>query len=214
MTHPLEKHILDLLKKNGEMSTREIVATMPDEERNLKEWLVKLRKTGKVDMPVRGRYILASTSTKTQLPNKTLKQISDALRAPDANKKTIDRLLNIYDAVLDNYEAWVLENVGRGTDFEKQLLFIENFKGLTAIGDKLMKRWSLEHVGYDTNTRQAQEDAKAKTAEREKAAVEGAPLKDRVVVVGKYDPKAEKLLDRIPSSLEEMSDEETEGAKV
>lgn len=88
--------------------------------------------------------------------------------------------MNIYDDVLEKYKDWVTNKVGSNIDFEQQLLFIENFKWLTMIGDKLMKRWSLEHVGYDTNTRQAQEDAKAKTAEREKAAHEDAPLKDRI----------------------------------
>lgn len=214
--HPLDEHILDLLKKNGEMHSSQIFATMPAQKDNLKKRLSILKSAGKIDMPIRSRYILISdtpTSTKTR-PDKELKQISNALRTAEDNKKTADTLMNIYDDVLHKYKDWIAARIDSNIDFEKQLLFIENFKWLTAIGDKLMKRWALEHVGYDTNTRQAQEDAKAKTAAREKAALEDAPLKDRIVVVGKYDPKAEALIDCIPSSLEEMTDEETEEIKV
>ena len=161
------KKIIDLLTSNGEMHSREIFASLPEvNKETTKQELGKLKKDGEVVTP-RGRswYRLptdTSTSAQTQSPNADLKQISNALRSADANKNTIDRLMNIYDSVLDNYETWVADNVGANTDFEQQLLFIENFKWLTAIGDKLLKRWSLEHVGYDTNTRQAQEDAKRK----------------------------------------------------
>ena len=139
----------------------------------------------------------ASTPTKTR-PDETLNHISEVLRSEDANKKTIDRLLNIYDSVLDNYETWVRDNVGSGTNFADQLLFIENFKWLTAIGDKLMKRWSLEHVGYDTNTRQAQEDAKAKTEAREQEVLKNAPLEDKIVVVGHYKEGFQEILEHLP----------------
>ena len=139
----------------------------------------------------------ASTPTKTR-PDETLNHISEVLRSEDANKKTIDRLLNIYDSVLDNYETWVRDNVGSGTNFADQLLFIENFKWLTAIGDKLMKRWSLEHVGYDTNSRQAQEDAKAKTEAREQEVLKNAPLEDKIVVVGHYKEGFQEILEHLP----------------
>lgn len=144
----------------------------------------------------------------------TVRKNINALRDAEANGETINILLNTYDIVLASYQSWIIKNIDKDIDFEKQLLFIENFKWLTAIADKLMKRWSLEHVGYDTNSRQAQEDAKAKTAEREKAALENAPLQDRIMIVGKYDPEAEELLDCIPSSLKEMTDEEKEGVTV
>ena len=91
-------------------------------------------------------------------------------------------------------------------DFEKHLLFIENFKWLTMIADKLMKRWNLEHHGYDTNTRQAQEDAKAKTEEREKAALENAPFEDTIIVVGHYNEGMQEILANLPKKeVEEAS---------
>lgn len=139
-------------------------------------------------------------------------------RSAKDNEQTINKLLNAYDEVFALFQVWLLNNmVSQEIDFEKQLLFLENFKWLTMIADKLMKRWSLVHVGYDTNTRQAQEDAKAKTEAREKEALKDAPLEDKIVVVGKYDPEAMKLIDCIPSSvenLENMTDEEAENIKV
>ena len=198
MASPLDEPILELLETNGEMHSNEIIAEFSEHKAGtIRSRLSKLKDRGKIDMPEKGLYVLVSTSTKAR-PDAELKNISEALRSADANKKTIDRLMNIYDGVLDNYETWVRDNVGSGTNFADQLLFIENFKWLTAIGDKLMKRWSLEHVGYDTNSRQAQEDAKAKTEAREQEVLKNAPLEDKIVVVGHYKEGFQEILEHLP----------------
>ena len=195
MADPIRAHIIGQLNKNGQMRTKDIIATMPNEARKIKTRLSDMTKDGSINSPKRGTYVLPFTPTRS---NETLEHISEVLRSEDANKKTINRLLNIYDSVLDNYETWIADNVGSGTNFEKQLLFMENFKGLTAIGDKLMKRWSLVHVGYDTNTRQAQEDAKAKTEAREQEVLKNAPLEDTIVVVGHYKEGFQEILEHLP----------------
>ena len=212
MEDPIKQHILSELSENGRMRTKDIIATMPDAARKIKTRLSEMTKEGSIESPKRGFYVLPATSAQRP-PNKQLNEISEALRSADDNKNTIDKLMNLYDSVLENYTTWVADNVGSHTDFEQQLLFIENFKWLTAIGDKLMKRWSLEHVGYDTNTRQAQEDAKAKTAEREKAALKGAPLEEQVNVIGSFDLDTKQLIDALPT-LESLTEEEEEEMKV
>ena len=211
----IRMRILDFFDNNsGEYKTSEIAAAISASLSNTSKGLKALAGTGNIQQIKNGTYAANDANTHTPAsPNQHLNRIANALRSIDANKKTIDRLLNIYDSVLDNYEAWVGENVGTGTDFEQQLLFIENFKWLTAIGDKLMKRWALEHVGYDTNTRQAQEDAKAKTAEREKAALEDAPLEEQVNVIGSFDLDTKQLIDALPT-LESLTEEEEEELKV
>ena len=179
----------------GEHKTGEIAKAIGASASNTSKTLKALASEEQIRQIKNGTYCGNDAST-----GDPLKNISDALRAADANKNTIDRLLNIYDAHLDSYENWVKNNIGPHLDFEKQLLCIENFKWLTGIGDKLMKRWSLEHVGYDTNTRQAQEDAKAKTAEREKAALKDAPLEDKVHIVGHFHTDLKQLWDDMPES--------------
>ena len=212
----IRSRIVDYFCNNkGAHSTRTIAAAISASLSNTSRNLSALAREGTLTKVERGVYCANSETAAAQtFPNDDLKQISDALRSADANKDTIDTLMNLYDKHVEKYNGWFAKNVDDDIDFEKQLRFIENFKWLAAIADKLMKRWSLVHVGYDTNTRQAQEDAKAKTQEREKAALEEAPLRDRIVIVGKYDPEAEELIDCIPSSLEKMTDEEKEKSPV
>lgn len=214
--HEIQLHILDTLENGGEMHPDEIFASKPDVKKSTRDYHMRqLINRGEIERVKNGVYKhVVSIDLQKEL-REARQKFSSAERSAENNEATINALLNTYDEVLAIFQVWILENIAsQQIDFEKQLLFIENFKWLTMIGDKLMKRWSLEHVGYDTNTRQAQEDAKAKTAEREKAELADAPLRDRVMIVGKYDPKAEALLDCIPSSLEDMTDEEKEKAKV
>ena len=186
------------------MFVRDIYATKPEVSVNtIRGRIARLKDRNKIEKIQNGLYKLVP-ALETQTPlDKQLNEIAEALRSPDANKNTIDRLMNLYDVVVGNYETWIAKNLNSKVDFEKQLLFIENFKWLTSIGDKLMKRWSLEHKGYDTNTRQAQEDAKAQTAAREKAALEDAPLEDTVHVVGHYHTDLKELWDAMPASEKE-----------
>ena len=205
----IRSRILEFLDNHpGEHKTGEITKAIGASASNTSKTLKALASEEQIRQIKNGTYCGNDAST-----GDPLKNISDALRAADANKNTIDRLLNIYDTYLDNYEDWVKNNIGPHIDFEKQLLCIENFKWLTGIGDKLMKRWSLEHVGYDTNTRQAQEDAKAKTAEREKAALEDAPLEEQVNVLGSFDLDTKQLIDNLPT-LESLTEKEAEDVKV
>lgn len=209
MNDPIEQHILDQLAENGKMRTKDIIATMPDEARKIKTALSDMTKDGRIESPKRGTYVLPSesTSTQTQLYKARKKFSSDARSAED-NEQTINTLMNTYDEVLAIFQVWVLQNIASDKiDFEKQLLFIENFKWLTMIADKLMKRWALVHVGYDTNSRQAQEDAKAKTEAKQKEALKDAPVEDQVTVLGSFDLETKQLIDNFPT-LEDLSEEE------
>ena len=200
----LERALVYLNSNPGEHRTAEIAKAIRASKGRTSSALTKLASADRITNIHRGIYC----GNDAGIFEQTLRNNIDQLRKAEANAETIDILLNTYDIVLAAYQSWVIKNVDKEIDFEKQLFFIENFKWLTMIVDKLMKRWALVHVGYDTNTRQAQEDAKVKTQAREKAALENAPLRDRIMIVGKYDPEAEELLDCIPSSLEKMTDEE------
>lgn len=194
MAHAIDEQIQKLLTENGEMHTREILAAVGKNENTVKKRLSNLKADGVIEMPKKSIYRALSASRPVFAPPKIPREFRTD------NKETIETLMGIYDDLLAVYKVWFSKNVGPHTDFETQLLFMENFKWLTAIGDRLMKRWSLEHVGYDTNTRQAQEDAKAKTAEREKAALKDAPLEDKVHIVGHFHTDLKQLWDDMPAS--------------
>ena len=210
----IKSQSLDYLNSNpGEHKTAEIADAIGASVGRTSTALSELTKDGAIRKIKKGIYSRNNTGASAQTPpTDDLNEISDALRSPDANKNTIDKLMNLYDKHVERYTQWFDKSVDDDTDFE-ECQFIENFKGLTAIGDKLMKRWSLEHVGYDTNTRQAQEDAKAKTAEREKAALEGAPPEKQVNVIGSFDLDTKQLIDTLPT-LESLTEEEEEEIKV
>ena len=212
MAHtPLDQHILDLLDQNGEMRTRDIYDTRPETSKNtIRSRIGKLKTAGKVEKVQNGIYRLAPVDPQTAFYEKRRK-LSSEVRFVEDNRETINKLLNTYDEVLKLFQRWILQNIACSEiDFEQQLVFLENFKWLTLIADKLIKRWHLVHIGYETNTRQAQEDTKAKVEERQKAALEDAPIEDTVMVVGMYDPEAKVLIDAIPSSVEQKTPEETE----
>lgn len=203
--------ILDYLANNpGRRRTAEIAEAIGVDVNGTSPVLSELARTGEIKKIKQGIYTANSNGNPSQ---QTIKKNIDALREAEANKETIDRLLNIYDGVMGNFETWVANNVGSHTDFGGPLPFLDNFKGLTAIGDKLMKRRAIEHQGYDTNTRQAQEDAKAKTAEREKAALEDAPIEEQVNVIGSFDLDTKQLIDNFPT-LESLTKTEEKEIKV
>ena len=76
-------------------------------------------------------------------------------------------MLTIYDRVFDNIALTIEDELALKATIEEKINLIKSLRWLGATVDQLMKRWYLVHRGYDSNTRQAQEDAKKKTTERE-----------------------------------------------
>lgn len=205
--------ILEFLQNNpGRHKTRDIANAIGASVQSTSSALSKLTKNGEITKIQQGIYT-ANSTVNASVSQQTLQRNISALREAEANAETINVLLNTYDLILLAYQSWVIKNIDKVIDFEKQLLFIENLKWLTAVVDKLMKRWALVHVGYDTNTRQAQEDAKLKTAEKEKAALEDAPLEEQVNVIGSFDLDTKQLIDAFPT-LESLTEAEEEELKV
>lgn len=114
------------------------------------------------------------------------------------NQETINRMLNLYDTVLDDIALTLPSELALEKTIEEKIDLIKSLRWVGATIDQLMKRWYLVHRGYDTNTRQAQEDAKLKTVEREKADQKNAPPEDRVVEVGHFHPDMQELWDILP----------------
>lgn len=207
-----KERILDFFKNNpGTHETAEIAKAVGISVSSASTTLGELTKKGRITKIDRGIYSGndegVSIDTQAQFHEKRKKFSSDERSAED-NEKTINTLMNTYDEVLALFQVWVLQNIAsEKIDFQQQLLFIENFKWLTMIADKLMKRWALVHVGYDTNSRQAQEDAKAKTEAKQKEALKDAPVEEQVSIIGSFDLETKQLIDNFPT-LEDLSEEE------
>ena len=119
-------------------------------------------------------------------------------RSSAQNKRTINRILNTYDKVVNRYSDLIDEMLESGEPIEKQADLLNNFKTLASIADPIMKRWYLVHRGYDNNAKQAQEDAKAKTEAEKKRNLKSASTEDQVIEVGHYDPSVKEFFDKLP----------------
>ena len=196
------ERILDFLENNpGRHRTGEIAAAIGTTVNATSPVLTGLANNREIRKIKQGIYTAIDTGNPfQQILNKNISELREA----EANADTINVLMNTYDVMLAAYQSWVIKNINENMDFEKQLLCLENLKWLTMIADRLMKRWALVHVGYDTNTRQAQEDAKLKTAEKEQAALAAAPLEDQLQVVGHFHTDMKVLWDELPEPEAEL----------
>ena len=124
-------------------------------------------------------------------------------RGEAENTETINKMLNLYDKLL-NSVARSIEDEDWDAIVEK-IETIKSLRWLSATVDQLMKRWYLVHRGYDANTRQAQEDAKKKTANREKQELENAPADAQLKVVREYDESMREVLAKMPKPVQEKN---------
>ena len=169
-----EADILDFLWE-GPKTTKEIAKHLALHESSARKHLKPLRVQGKIVAIHQGYYRLSEELA----PWTELK-----------NQKIIDSLMKVYAKSLEQH-------------LQKEDVSLDDLKDLILMVDRLMKRWYLVHRGYDANTRQAQEDAKKKTADREKATLETSPPEDQIVVVREYHESVRKILKGLPKVAQE-----------
>lgn len=180
------EQILAVLR-TGEKPKSAILGAVPYSKYYTSRELTKLVRAGKIARVKKGVY--------------KLNEVLPSVRFEDQNAATINRLLNLYDMVLEKYSDLIEEILAdEMTNLEEKAGLLNNFKALASMVDSLMKRWYLVHRGYDSNTRQAQEDAKAKAKAIEQAEFENAPPEDRVIEVGHYHEDMRELWDTLPNS--------------
>lgn len=180
----VQRRILEFLE-NGEKRTNEIMAACGAKQ-YVRQMLTALVRTGEIVRVKQGLYRLGGAP--------------ETVRTEAENAATIDRLLDLYDKVLESYIASVEPCLGAGGGIED---FLGDFKTLALIVDRLMKRWYLVHRGYDNNTQQAQEDVKQKVAERLRERLKDAPVEDQVVKVGHFHEKMKVLWENLPDAEKE-----------
>ena len=194
-TSPLDAPIMECLS-DGEKRNHEIYEAVEGSVSSIKKRLRVLEKHGEITNPDRGKYALPEPPV--EVPDAPVAVKNP--REESENIETINKMLTIYDIVFDNISLTIEDELIAKATIEEKINLIKSLRWLGATVDQLMKRWYLVHRGYDSNTRQAQEDAKKKTTEQEKAALETAHPEDQIVVVAEYNEKLRDVLESLPAA--------------
>ena len=183
--------ILDALEV-GEQTTAVIADAIGRSERSVRRYLTAMMSDGRASLVRKGVYRLHRSVKWTEADNRVL----------------IDELLGVYTALIDACKGDVKEIFGSQeiSDTEK-IRRVKVFNSCVATIDRLLKRWSLVHLGWHTNPRLAKADAEAKTHHTEKVDLEGAPLEAFFQVVQHYDPSMKEILWNMPKPLKPPNDD-------
>ena len=195
---PLDAPIMECLS-DGEKRNHEIYEAVEGSVSSIKKRLRVLEKRGEITNPDRGKYALPEPPVEVQDAPVAVENP----RGEAENTETINKMLNLYDKLLNSVARSIEDE-----DWDAIVEKIETIKSLRWLGatvDQLMKRWYLVHRGYDANTRQAQEDAKKKTANREKQELENAPADAQLKVVREYDESMREVLAKMPKPVQEKN---------
>lgn len=176
----------------GEQTTAAIADAIGRSERSVRRDLTALRSDSKVSLVKKGVYRLHRSVKWTESDNRVL----------------INELLGVYTALIDACKGDVKEIFGlQDLSNTEKLLHIKTFNSCVATIDRLMKRWSLVHVGWNTNPQLAKADAEAKTSHTEKVDLAGAPLEAFFQVVADYGAGMKEIFWNLPKPLKSPDDE-------
>ena len=185
--------------EEGEKDISEIQEAVGASKNSVSVCLTGLVKSGKVVRVRSGVYRLASVADATVVPADTTVAVENS-RSETENIETINKLLKSYDIVLDNIAETLESELAAKATIEEKINLIKSLRWLGATVDQLMKRWYLVHRGYDSNTKQAHEDAKQKTADRETQELENAPPQSQLKVVREYGEGMRDILAKMPQA--------------
>ena len=176
----------------GEQTTGALAGSCGRSERSVRRILAEMMADGKVNLVKRGVYRLSRSAKWTEADNQVV----------------INALLAVYTTLIDACKSDVKEIFASQemSDTEK-IRCVKAFNACVATIDRLMKRWSLVHLGWHTNTRLAKVDAEAKTSQVEKVNLEGAPLAAFFTVVSHYHPCMREIWENLPPPIKPPNDE-------
>ena len=183
--------IFDVLE-SGEQTTAAIAVAIGRSERSVRRDLTALISDGKVSVVKKGVYRLHRSVKWTEADNRVL----------------INTLLGVYTALIDACKGDV-KAIFSAQDLSntEKLGSVKTFNACVSMLDRLMKRWSLVHLGWSTNPRLAKADAAAKTSDTEKVDFAGAPLEALFKVVTHYHPSMREICFSMPAPLKPPDDE-------
>ena len=184
--------IFDVLEA-GEQTTAMIADAIGRSERSVRRDMAALISDGnQVSVVKKGVYRLHRSVLWTEADNRVL----------------INALLGVYTALIDACQGDV-KAIFSAQDLSntEKLQSVKTFNACVSMLDRLMKRWSLVHLGWSTNPRLAKADAEAKTHHTEKVDFAGAPLEAFFKVVTHYHPSMREICFSMPSPLKPPDDE-------
>ena len=178
--------------ESGEQTTAVIAEAIGRSERSVRRDLTALISDGKVSVVKKGVYRLHRSVKWTEADNRVL----------------INTLLGVYTALIDACKGDV-KAIFSAQDLSntEKLQSVKTFNACVSMIDRLMKRWSLVHLGWSTNPRLAKADAAAKTSDTEKVDLAGAPLEALFKVVTHYHPSMREICFSMPAPLKPPDDE-------
>ena len=179
--------------ESGEQTTAVIAEAIGRSARSVRRDLTEtLISDGKVSVVKKGVYRLHRSVKWTEADNRVL----------------INTLLGVYTALIDACQGDV-KAIFSSQDLSntEKLGSVKTFNACVSMLDRLMKRWSLVHLGWSTNPRLAKADAAAKTSDTEKVDLEGAPLEALFKVVTHYHPSMREICFSMPAPLKPPDDE-------
>lgn len=194
--------------ESGEKTTGEIKKLVSGKPWNIDRCLHDLKNEGKVKNQGYGKYTLSEPlveeqASETEEAPPAVKNV----RGESENTETINKVLNLYDKLLDAVAKSIEKGDWEGV--ESKIEAIKSLRWLGATVDQLMKRWYLVHRGYDSNTKQAEADLKEKQQIAEKAAEKSGLVEDEVTVVAHWHPQMQKFFMGLPGTeLKELTEEE------
>ena len=195
-----KKRILEFLG-SGEKTRADIHKNVPGKQRHIDTCLSELKRDGEAEAE-KGVYSIPKS-----VPTDAKDAPAEAENSREAsdNIETINKMLNVYDLLLDDIVDTLSSELAEKETIESKIDLIKSLRWVAATIDQLMKRWYLVHRGYDNNTRQAVEDAKQKTVDREKQKIENAPPEAQLKVVREYGEGMREILENMPHAVQQKT---------
>ena len=178
---------------DSEQSTAAISEKIGRSERTVRRYLTPMISEGKVTLIKKGVYRLHRSVKWTEADNREM----------------INQLLHVYTALINVCKDDVKDGfTGQEMSDTEKIKIVKTFNACVATIDRLMKRWSLVHLGWNTNPRLAKADAEAKTHHAEKVDLENAPLEVLFKVIRHYGASMKAILFNMPGVQKKVSDDE------
>ena len=122
------------------------------------------------------------------------------------NRDLINQLLRVYTEMVDVCKGGVKDGFTlKDVSDTEQIKIVKTFNACVATVDRLMKRWSLVHLGWHTNPQLAKADAEAEALESARVDLQNAPIEAFFRVAAHYHPDMIEIFLDMPGAGEKQT---------